>query len=247
MVVLEYCGGPRTEALHRTLSKWNPRARVLVLDNASPRNRAACVTHQNARNTYVGGGIRDCLALGTSLGARYVFYIANDVEILDPLVIKDFQSVMDRDPTVALFSTSVSADSHQAHHFPWMTRKDGGTVRRVRFADLLCCLIRLDFVESFGGFPPSRGGWGYAREVAYQARVQGKKIYVNDRCAVRHLEHRAHLTTEQGVTVCKDGEAMRVYTQRHGSLANLRFGLSRPEFDETLGLGRGLARGRSKG
>jgi hypothetical protein len=233
-VILEYCGGAKTDALHRRLCKWNPGRQILVLDNASPGNLATCATHRNPSNSYVGGGIRDCIALAQSLGARYLFYCVNDLELLDPLVIADFQGVMDRDDDVVLLSASVSKDSHQASLFPWMVRKEGGLARRVRFADLLCCLLRLDFIGDFGGFPPSKGGWGYARELAHHARKGGKKIYVSDACSVRHLTHHPRIVTTEGRTVCKGHEAVALYRQRYGAMAVINAALAPPDFDETL-------------
>ena len=109
-------------------------------------------------------------------------------------------------------------------------------LRRVRAADPICCLLRLDFIESFGGFPESKGGWGYASEVAYHARKQGKKIYVSDRCSVRHSRASGFLVTERGETISKGDEAVRVYSQRYGTAAKIYQGLEAPDFDEAQGL-----------
>jgi GT2 family glycosyltransferase len=231
-VILEYCGGARTDALHRQLSAWNPRDRILVLDNASPADHASSVTHRNPVNTYVGGGIRDCVALAEAQGASYVFYCTNDVEILDPLVIADFERVAESDPSVAVVSCSLSADTGQARLFPWMIRRPDSGLRRVRFADPICCLIRLEFLRSFGGFPPSHGGWGYSSEMAYHARRRDLKIYVQDRCAIRHPKGSGTITTTEGVLVSKAQEASRVYAQRYGSVAVIRSSLQPPAFDE---------------
>lgn len=235
-IILEYCGGARTDALFERISRWNQGVRILVLDNASPINPASCVTHRNRRNSYVGGGIRDCIALALSLGATYLFYCVNDADLPNPLVIADFQAVMDNDPDVVLVSCSLSPDSQQARRYPWMVRRRGGLLRRVRAADPICCLLRLDFIESFGGFPESKGGWGYASEVAYHARKQGKKIYVSDRCSVRHSRASGFLVTERGETISKGDEAVRVYSQRYGTAAKIYQGLEAPDFDEAQGL-----------
>jgi hypothetical protein len=233
-VILEYCGGVRTDALHGRLSRWNPGASIFVLDNASPTNRASCVTHRNRRNSYVGGGIRDCLALARAAEARFLLYCANDVECLTPLVISEFEAVMMGDPEVVLVSSAVSEDSDQARGFPWMIGKPGRFLRRVRGADLLCCLIRTDFIESFGGLPPSKGGWGYCGEIAYQAKLQGKKILVNDRSVVRHVTGARWLQTPQGDFLDKAQEARVVYRRRYGAVATVRTAFAPPEFDENL-------------
>ena len=231
-VILEYCGGARTDALHAKLSAWNPESRILVLDNASPTNRASSVTHRNEVNSYVGGGIRDCVALAESIGATYLFYCTNDVELLDPLVISNFERVVEHDPSAVVVTCALSDDSDQARTFPWMVRRPNSGLRRVRFADPICCLIRLDFLRGFGGFPPSVGGWGYSSEMAFHARRKDLGIYVDDSCAVRHEKGQAFLTTSDGVRVSKWREASEVYEKRYGSVGVIRTALSAPEFDE---------------
>lgn len=235
-VVLEYCGGARTDSLVKALSVTNRHSGIHVLDNSSPTNQARSITHRNKANSYVGGGLRDCLALAESLGARYLFYCVNDVTLLDPLVIADFQVVMDDDSDVVVVSCALTADSDQASPFPWMVRQGRSSLRRVRFVDPICCLIRLDFVREFGGFPESKGGWGYSSEMAYHAKRKHKKLLVNDSCAVRHTNSRATLTTADGETVSKREEAAAVYRARYGGIETIRTALDPPAFDETLDL-----------
>lgn len=187
-VILEYCGGSRTDALFEQISAWNPQAQILVLDNASPDNAASSTTHRNSVNSFVGGGIRDAIALVEARGASYLFFCVNDIDILNPISIAEFEAIMEMDPDLVMLSCSVTPDSTQAKLFPWMMQRDRHGLRQVRLADILCCVLRLDFIRSFGGFPSSKAGWGYAAELAYHARRLGKKIYVRDSCAVRHFD-----------------------------------------------------------
>lgn len=234
LVVLEYCGGERTDELFSQLRSWNPGARILVLDNASPAKLASCVTHRNSVNSYVGGGINDCIDLARAEGADYLFFCANDIRILDRLDIAEFQRVADLDPLVVQFSCSVTPDSTQATNFPWMVRRHGSAIRRVRQADLVCCLIRLDFLTTFGGFPSSKGGWGYSAELAFHAKLLGRKIYVDDRCTFEHLSRKRVVVTEWGETVDKSTEVARIYSKRYGDWLLPRSALAEPPFDETL-------------
>src|SRR5690242_6336861 len=74
-VILEYCGGRRTDHLVERLRSWNPGREIAVLDNASPSNRCSYITHSNACNTYVGGGIIDCYKLAESRNCDNLFFI----------------------------------------------------------------------------------------------------------------------------------------------------------------------------
>jgi hypothetical protein len=115
-----------------------------------------------------------------------------------------------------------------------MVRRRGSTIRRVRQADLVCCLIRLDFLATFGGFPMSKGGWGYSAELAFNAKQQGKKIYVNDRCTFQHLARKRVVLTESGETVDKSREVINIYSRRYGDWLVPRSALAEPSFDESL-------------
>jgi len=54
-IVLDYCGGTRTDAMVRQLSATNPGWMTVVLDNGSPRNRSGAATDFNPVNTGIEG------------------------------------------------------------------------------------------------------------------------------------------------------------------------------------------------
>jgi hypothetical protein len=215
-VLLDYCGGERTDALYGRIAGWNPGATIYVLDNASPHDAPSCATHRNAVNSYVGGGIRDCVAIAKQAGAEFLFLCTNDVEILDRLSIAEFEAMALADPDVAMISCALSGDSCQANAFPWMVRRTGKGVRQIHHSDLNCCLFRLAFIESYGGFPPSLGGWGYAHEISYHAKLQSKKILLCESCTIRHLHASNELILENGDVVNKQRERIAVYSKRYG-------------------------------
>ena len=213
-VILEYCGGAQTDRLFRSIQEQNPGFPVLVLDNASPANAASCVTHRNSVNTFVGGGIKDCIRLARAHGADFLFFCANDVEFLGPLDLQLYEDIMLRTPDVVQLSCSLTAESWQARFFPWQQRRAGTTLRQVRQADLLACMLRLDFIEEFGGFPDSISGWGYSRELAWNARQSGKKILVSDVCAVHHPAG-PKLQLPSGEFFDKLAEMRSIYVRRY--------------------------------
>jgi hypothetical protein len=185
-VILEYCGGARTDRLFASIVSQNPGATVFVLDNASPVDRADCVTHRNPVNSYIGNGIRDCIRLAESAGAKYLFYCVNDAELHGRLDLAEFERVLEADEHIVQLSCSMTPDSPQGRAYPWMASRPGRTLRQVRHADLIACMLRLDFIRQFGGFPKSLGGWGYSRELAYMAYRMRKKVVVCDTFNVHH-------------------------------------------------------------
>src|SRR5262245_38948338 len=216
-VILEYCGGSRTDALHEKLSTWNPAYTIRVLDNASPSCRSARITDQNRVNSFIGGGIRDCLALAKIEGYRYVLIVMNDVELLTPLDISLFEKIMEADSRIVQLGSALTEDSLQSRVYPWMARLTQDQIRQVPLCDLLCCMLRLDFIEAFCNFPDSKSGWGYDVEIAYRAFENLKTIVICDWSLARHSDESRASRIALGSDFDKSKEMNEVYGQRFGS------------------------------
>jgi hypothetical protein len=221
-VVLEYCGGQRTDRLVERLQLWNPSRTINVLDNASRHSCSRYVTHRNEVNTGVGGGIRDCVALAQRAGARRMLFIVNDVKCLTPLRFDALESIMDGDPSIVHASAAISLDTAQASEFPWMIARGRPATRAVCHADILVSLLDLVFISSFGGFPESKGGWGYSWELAYHAQQASKRVVVDDGTVVRHVgvvedDHAAAVRAQRAA------EVTQVYQTKYGEIPWLEF------------------------
>src|SRR5690348_5537589 len=118
-IVLEYCGGTHTDTLVERLRNWNPKHDLYVLDNNSPRYRSKYITHQNPVNTDTGGGIRDCLRIAKTFGARFLLFIVNDIECTHEISFAYFEKLASSDQRIVQVSASITADSAQAKPFPW--------------------------------------------------------------------------------------------------------------------------------
>lgn len=211
-VILEYCGGKRTDALYEALCRSNRCHDIEVLDNASPRDQSRYVTVRNLHNSFVGGGIRDCIALAERKGAEYLFFICNDIQLIRVPNIEYFESLAARDESVVLVGAAITEDSHQAGIYPWMVNRRGKCDRISYHYDPLCCLIRISFIREFGGFPPSEGGWGYDWEFASYARFRRRKLIISD-SAVIHHEGDASLSQANAK---KWYEMRRIYDELYG-------------------------------
>jgi hypothetical protein len=210
-VVLDFRGGRKTDALVEHLRHVNAGLPVFVLDNASGQCESTYVTHRNVQNSNVGGGLRDCLDLGRQAGAAWILFVANDVTPVSPLCVQEFVNVVNRWPNVVHVSASLTATSAQAAVFPWMVSRGGSVARQVVHADILVSLLNVEFVQSFGGFPPSKGGWGYSWELAFHARRADRPVVVLDSCVIEHLS-RVH------DVAWKRSEATKVYMDRYGCI-----------------------------
>jgi hypothetical protein len=185
-VILEYCGGSHTDALYEALRSANPDTPIHVLDNASPRNRSRYVTTRNRSNSHIGGGLIDCIRLAERERAEFLFFIVNDIDMIRVPSIAHFEALATQDNSVVLVGASITQETGQAVPYPWMVNQGRNEDRVVPHCDALCCLFRLDFIRGFGGFPPSKSGWGYDLQFACFARFRDKKIIVSDTGMIHH-------------------------------------------------------------
>jgi hypothetical protein len=218
--ILEYCGGDRTDRLHRQLGDWNPKHSISVLDNASPRNRCHCITHQNTTNSFIGGGIIDCVKLAEHHGAEYILLVMNDTVPCAPLHIDAFETILDARPEVVQISCALTKTSPITRIYPWMAWHAGWGVRPVPISDMVFSIFRLDFLRSFGGFPLSKGAWGYDRDLSYHALRQNKTILISDQHVVSHAPTGP---PPVGTRAEKKREMLAIYEPRY------------PDFDATVG------------
>lgn len=189
-LILEYCGGSRTDALFDQMETWNPGRQIDVLDNASPTNLCSRVTQYNRVNSFIGGGIIDAFRIAETRNCDNLFFLVNDIDPITPIVVGQFEAELLRNERLIQVAASVTiGSSPHTNAYPWMVAQPSQQLRRVPHSDLLCCIIPTSFVRSFGGFPMSRGGWGYDWELAYQARVRDRHIAVADWCVVRHIDN----------------------------------------------------------
>ncbi|TCS89817.1 hypothetical protein EDD80_10114 [Anseongella ginsenosidimutans] len=214
-VLLEYCGGWRTDLLYRKFKKWNPGYDINVLDNASHESRSTVITHQNEENSGVGGGIIDSLKIARDQGAQYLFLVVNDIVPITRIEMKYFEIILDNHPEIVQLSASITKNSDQGGHYPWMVSNREHKNRAVLHSDILCCALDIDFIESFGGFPMSKSGWGYDWEIAYQAKLLQRKIVISDFFKVKHVNYLTKNNEE--IRQEKRRELRRVYNERYGS------------------------------
>lgn len=214
-VILEYCGGTDTDRLYERLSSDNPGYRINVLDNASPVNRSRYVTHRNMHNSFIGGGIQDCLSLAQKSGCKYVFIFVNDIKLVTGIDIGYCEKILEADDSIVQLGISITANSSGKHYW-WTVNQDGKQERVVRHCDVIACILRVDFVASFGGFPHSKSAWGYDWELAYQAKLRQKKILISDKFICEHTKatEKSRIAFPGGLD--KEAELEKVYLERYG-------------------------------
>lgn len=216
-IILEYCGGKATEKLYKKLSRDNPNYKIHVLDNASPINRcdSKIITHQNTKNSFVGGGIKDCIRLAKKNGCKYIFFFVNDVVIKNTINIEYFENLMESDGDIVQASASLTKDSDKNAYYPWMTNTSGKKDRLVNFSDLLACILRIDFLDKID-FPNMKSAWGYDWEIAFYAKLNNKKIMICDNFLCEHTQ-KTDKWEMLNAGFDKWEEATNIYNEKYGN------------------------------
>lgn len=208
-VILDYKGGTRTDSLYEDLTGFNEKMDLSVLDNASPQGVSKYANVFNAQNSYIGGGIRDCIKLARSANKQFLLFITNDIKIKRHFHLPELEKILLQDDDVVQVSASLSNTSDKSY-YPWMYSSGRTGIRRVHHADFLFTFIRISFVEFFGGFPNSKSGWGYDWEFSYQAARHKRKILICDDLEIEH--HARH----EVKNYWKSQELKQVYNRRYG-------------------------------
>ena len=144
VIILDYCGGSRTDRLYEQLAQNNPQTDIFILDNASPDNKSLYVSHQNQENSFIGGGIKDCIRLAIKSHKQFLLFITNDIKIKRQIPLWHLEKVMLEKDDVVQVSASLTESSDKTY-YPWMINKRSRTLRKVPHADFLFCCIRLLF------------------------------------------------------------------------------------------------------
>ncbi len=207
-IILEYCGGKKTDILFNTIQSQNSGYTINVLDNSSPYNRCNVTTHQNKQNSFIGGGIKDCIRLAKESGAKYLLFITNDSEI-NKIDISVLETKMEFDQDIVQLSLSLTFDSDKTT-YPWMYQQYGDNYRKVVHSDLVTSMLRLDFLDT-QEFPESKSGWGYDWQIGFEARQAGKKVVMCDIYSCRHIN-----IYNESIQREKQEELMNIYTKKYG-------------------------------
>ena len=206
-IILDYCGGSKTDKLYEQLKAWNPDTRIHILDNASPSEKSRYITHQNRMNSFIGGGIKDCISLAKENKSKFLLFITNDIRLLNKIYLKSLERIMFSNPDMVQLSVSLTPSSDK--NYPWMFNQGRNELREVHHSDFLFTLLRLSFIEDFGGFPDSKSGWGYDWEFGYHAHHRKKMIVISDQFLIEHLGNRENVSW-------KHEEMCKIYNAKYG-------------------------------
>lgn len=131
--------------------------------------------------------------------------------------ITPLAELLENDPSAVGVHAALTKDSTTS--WTHLITRGGTEPRRTWMLDNLWCMYRADWFDGIGGFDPElRYAWGIDLETCYQARKEGRGLYVHEGVQIRKITNIAYRM-----------ERMRMSADERSQLAgqNMRFILER--------------------
>jgi glycosyltransferase involved in cell wall biosynthesis len=159
---------------------------LIVIDNGSSESPAKSTTHKLEQNVFFGGGLNVTLEYFLSTNHDYLYFLNNDLVFHGPnFLTTSLKEVKESDASV-YSPTIINASMEQCH---WKQMWNwGGGLRKVRWIDFQCPLLRRDILEKIQHFPDELiYGWG----LDFYAGCIGEKYnfntVVSDNNTIAHM------------------------------------------------------------
>jgi glycosyltransferase involved in cell wall biosynthesis len=147
---------------------------LIVIDNGSSESPAKSTTHKLEQNVFFGGGLNVTLEYFLSTNHDYLYFLNNDLVFHGPnFLTTSLKEVKESDASI-YSPTIINASMEQCH---WKQMWNwGGGLRKVRWIDFQCPLLRRDILEKIQHFPDELiYGWG----LDFYAGCVGEKYNLN--------------------------------------------------------------------
>jgi glycosyltransferase involved in cell wall biosynthesis len=159
---------------------------LIVIDNGSSESPAKSTTHKLEQNVFFGGGLNVTLEYFLSTNHDYLYFLNNDLVFHGPnFLTTSLKEVKESDASI-YSPTIINASMEQCH---WKQMWNwGGGLRKVRWIDFQCPLLRRDILEKIQHFPDELiYGWG----LDFYAGCIGEKYnfntVVSDNNTIAHM------------------------------------------------------------
>ena len=159
---------------------------LVVVDNGSKEQLAKSTTHRLENNVFFGGGFNVVLEYFLSTDHEYLYFLNNDLIFHGPsFLTTSYNEAKYSDATV--YSPSVINASVEQCHWKQMWNWGKG-LRKVKWIDFQCPLLRRDILEKIKHFPDELiYGWGLDFYAGCISEQEGLNIVVSDINTITHM------------------------------------------------------------
>lgn len=159
---------------------------LMVVDNGSNEELATSTTHQLPENTFFGGGFNIVLEYFLSTNHDYLYFLNNDLIFHGPSFLTTSLKEA-KESNAAVYSPSVINASMSQCHWRQMWNWGGG-LRKVKWIDFQCPLIRRDILEKIKSYPMELiYGWGLDFYTGCITEENNLNTIVSDNHTICHL------------------------------------------------------------
>jgi glycosyltransferase involved in cell wall biosynthesis len=159
---------------------------LMVVDNGSKESLAQSTTHQLEENIFFGGGFNVVLDYFLSTDHDYLYFLNNDLVFHGPsFLTTSLREAKESD--AAVYSPSVINASMEQCNWKQMWNWGKG-LRKVKWIDFQCPLLRRDILEKIKHFPDELiYGWGLDFYAGCISEQEGLNTIVSDTNTIAHM------------------------------------------------------------
>jgi GT2 family glycosyltransferase len=159
---------------------------LMVIDNGSSEPLAQSTTHKLEQNIFFGGGLNAALEYFLETNHDYLYFLNNDLVFHGPsFLTTSLKEAKESDASV-YSPTVINASIDQCH---WKQMWNWGQgLRRVKWIDFQCPLLRRDILEKIQHFPDELiYGWGLDFYAGCIGETYDYKTIVSDNNTITHM------------------------------------------------------------
>jgi hypothetical protein len=159
---------------------------LMVIDNGSKESLAKHTTHQLEENIFFGGGFNVVLDYFLSTNHDYLYFLNNDLVFHGPSFLTTSLKEAKKSDAAVYSPSIINASMEQCH---WKQMWNWGKgLRKVKWIDFQCPLLRRDILEKINHFPDELiYGWGLDLYTGCISEQNNYNTVVSDMNTITHM------------------------------------------------------------
>ena len=162
------------------------KCELMVIDNGSSEPLAQSTTHRLEQNIFFGGGLNAALEYFLTTNHDYLYFLNNDLVFHGPSFLTTSLREAKESDAAVYSPTIINASIDQCF---WKQMWNWGSgLRKVKWIDFQCPLLRRDILEKINHFPDELiYGWGLDFYTGCVSEENNFNTVVSDNNTITHM------------------------------------------------------------
>ena len=162
------------------------KCELMVIDNGSSEPLAQSTTHRLEQNIFFGGGLNAALEYFLTTNHDYLYFLNNDLVFHGPSFLTTSLREAKESDAAVYSPTIINASVDQCF---WKQMWNWGSgLRKVKWVDFQCPLLRRDILEKINQFPDELiYGWGLDFYTGCVSEENNFNTVVSDNNTITHM------------------------------------------------------------